>query len=105
MTRRRKASTARPDPDSDVFVPPAPAREPVADADGDDDDVFIPEAPVFRKLQSEGVGQSWYPMRVADPEWRCPYGCPGVRNVAADLEWHTWDCPYWQHEGRNETPF
>ena len=46
-------------------------------------------------------------LAVTRPEgWHCGYGCPGIVIL---LEHHTprhvWNCPYWDREGRTETPF
>ena len=81
-----------------MFIPNAPRT---ADDVGE---VWVPETPQFRPV-TQGIGAEWYPVQAAGALWQCPYGCPGVRHVAADLEAHTWDCPYWTREGIEQTPF
>ncbi len=100
----RKRPSPQPLPDDDVFIPESNHITTSADSVSDED-VFVPERPVYRPLNTSGIGQDWYPLQEGGASWQCPYGCPGVRAVAADLEMHTWDCPYWEHEGKDQTPF
>lgn len=77
-----------------------------ARADVDADDVEVGQGPVFQpQLIEQGAGQYWYPGTRAGVGWTCPYGCPGIVFAADGLEAHVWNCPYWEREGRNETPF
>lgn len=51
----------------------------------------------------------WHP---DEPEgkgvrWTCNYGCKSFvwTTDPNPGEYHAFDCPYWEHEGKQETPF
>jgi len=101
----RRDITMRPVPDGfDVGEGPTvtPARRVARPVEETFD---VGEGIMFRPLDASGIGQQSQPLEVAGAAWKCRYGCPGVRNAVADLELHTWDCPYWEREGKTETPF
>lgn len=104
-----RKQTTRPDPeDFEVFIPDAVPVDAATD-----DDVFVPEVPVFRPPEPSGIGQSYYPVHATDADphkrgltWDCPHGCPGrIYGFGDDLQVHTWDCPWWTREGKDQTPF
>lgn len=38
--------------------------------------------------------------------WTCKYGCPGILVLkGTQVPHHAWNCPYWENEGSNDTPF
>jgi hypothetical protein len=79
-------------------------REPVELADLDEWTAPAKGDDYIERAKS-GKGQDWYPIHAAGPTWSCKYGCPGVILGFDGLESHRYDCPWWWHEGRNETPF
>lgn len=38
-------------------------------------------------------------------QWVCRYHCVGFKRYTDGVMFHHRDCPYWQREGRNKTPF
>lgn len=89
-------------PDIEVHIPePISVRR--ADVITDDDIQF---GPVFVDPETvQGVGKAWYPVAHGGAMWDCPYGCPGRSYVADGIEGHVWNCPWWDREGKTQTPF
>lgn len=59
------------------------------------DELWTPKPkPASKKVTQEEL---WRPPFV------CEYGCEGVWIGAQ--KFHSWDCLYWQKEGKRETPF
>lgn len=59
--------------------------------------------PMFHPGSREGVAVE---LVVQEPDdWECQYGCAGVCVPPAVAPTHSWNCPYWNREGKCETPF
>lgn len=76
----------------------------------DDDDESTPELFDTRKWRldkhdatAEQLRNGQYPLFIPN-DWHCSYECRGIE-FPNGKQTHSWNCPYWWNEGKDDTPF
>lgn len=116
MTRKRatpKKRGARSTNDDGVFIPSSFVLPSSVVAPAVESDVFIPPTFGQRPSATDVVRQKMeyakveaYDMIGLDSRGNCKYGCGGMASLTVEgLAAHRYNCPYWDREGKDRTPF